>query len=103
MKALLALVLLASAVAADAATPPKKKRAPAAARAATHSVASPVTRSVARSPLATVEQNGAALPPGVVALTFDDGPHRRHTGEVLELLAAHKAPATFFMLGQQVE
>lgn len=37
-----------------------------------------------------------------VALTFDDGPHVRGTAAVLEVLAAHGAPATFFLVGEQV-
>jgi peptidoglycan/xylan/chitin deacetylase (PgdA/CDA1 family) len=35
----------------------------------------------------------------VVALTFDDGPTPEHTGEVLEVLAAHDARATFYLTG----
>ncbi len=37
-----------------------------------------------------------------VALTFDDGPHPRGTPAVLELLRAADAPATFFLVGEQV-
>jgi peptidoglycan/xylan/chitin deacetylase (PgdA/CDA1 family) len=40
--------------------------------------------------------------PGAVALTFDDGPHPRGTPAILEILAAHGATATFFMVGEQV-
>jgi peptidoglycan/xylan/chitin deacetylase (PgdA/CDA1 family) len=40
--------------------------------------------------------------PGAVAVTFDDGPHPRGTPAMLEVLAAHGAKATFFMLGEQV-
>ncbi|MEV7806241.1 polysaccharide deacetylase family protein [Microbispora sp. NPDC088329] len=36
-----------------------------------------------------------------VALTFDDGP-AEYTGHVLDLLAAHHARATFFLLGQMI-
>ena len=39
--------------------------------------------------------------PGV-ALTFDDGPHPEGTPAVLEILAAHGATATFFLVGEQV-
>jgi len=35
----------------------------------------------------------------VVALTFDDGPHPVFTPAVLEILARHRARATFFMIG----
>ncbi|HEY0467959.1 MAG TPA: polysaccharide deacetylase family protein, partial [Polyangiaceae bacterium] len=40
---------------------------------------------------------------GRVALTFDDGPHPVTTRAVLELLRAHDARATFFVLGHKVE
>ena len=36
------------------------------------------------------------------ALTFDDGPHPRGTPAVLELLAAERVRATFFLVGEQV-
>lgn len=38
----------------------------------------------------------------VVALTFDDGPTDRYTGEVLAVLAAREVPATFFLVGQAI-
>lgn len=37
-----------------------------------------------------------------VALTFDDGPHPQGTPAVLEVLRAHGATATFFVVGEQV-
>jgi peptidoglycan/xylan/chitin deacetylase (PgdA/CDA1 family) len=40
---------------------------------------------------------------GGVALTFDDGPHPEGTPAVLETLARRAAPATFFLVGEQVE
>ena len=40
---------------------------------------------------------------GAVALTFDDGPHRRGTPAVLEALAARGATAIFFLCGEQVK
>lgn len=40
--------------------------------------------------------------PRGVALTFDDGPHPEGTPAVLELLAARRMTATFFMVGEQV-
>jgi peptidoglycan-N-acetylglucosamine deacetylase len=36
------------------------------------------------------------------ALTFDDGPHPEGTPAVLEILAAARTPATFFLVGEQV-
>ena len=38
-----------------------------------------------------------------IALTFDDGPDPRWTPEVLDVLARHKVPATFFVVGRQGE
>jgi peptidoglycan/xylan/chitin deacetylase (PgdA/CDA1 family) len=38
-----------------------------------------------------------------VALTFDDGPHPQGTPAVLEHLAARGVPATFFLVGEQVQ
>jgi peptidoglycan/xylan/chitin deacetylase (PgdA/CDA1 family) len=43
------------------------------------------------------------LPGAGVVLTFDDGPHPEGTPAVLEALAATKATAVFFMVGEQVE
>lgn len=37
----------------------------------------------------------------LVALSFDDGPHARYTPQVLEILAAHRAKATFFLIGER--
>jgi peptidoglycan/xylan/chitin deacetylase (PgdA/CDA1 family) len=36
------------------------------------------------------------------ALTFDDGPHAQGTPAVLELLAAERVQATFFLVGEQI-
>jgi hypothetical protein len=38
-----------------------------------------------------------------VALTFDDGPDPRWTPRVLEVLAKHRAVATFFVIGRKAE
>jgi len=40
---------------------------------------------------------------GAVAITFDDGPHPEGTPAVLETLREAGAPATFFLVGEQVE
>lgn len=40
---------------------------------------------------------------GCACLTFDDGPHPVSTPQILDLLAAAKAKATFFVLGKQAE
>jgi len=38
----------------------------------------------------------------MVAITFDDGPHKANTDEILKILQNNNAHATFFMLGQNV-
>ena len=38
----------------------------------------------------------------LVALTFDDSPHATLTPRILDILAAHDAHATFFMIGEHV-
>ncbi|MBR5509526.1 MAG: polysaccharide deacetylase family protein [Lachnospiraceae bacterium] len=38
-----------------------------------------------------------------IALTFDDGPHPIYTQKMLEVLEKEQIPATFFLLGQNVE
>lgn len=38
----------------------------------------------------------------VIALTFDDGPHPLYTPQLLDVLDAHGAKGTFFVLGDQV-
>lgn len=38
----------------------------------------------------------------VVAMSFDDGPHPEFTPAILELLAEHGIPATFFLIGRNV-
>lgn len=39
---------------------------------------------------------------GYVALTFDDGPSRANTADLLAILDARRAPATFFLVGRHV-
>ncbi|KRA64433.1 polysaccharide deacetylase [Caulobacter sp. Root656] len=41
--------------------------------------------------------------PGLVALTFDDGPDARWTPKILDILKAKKAPATFFVIGENMQ
>ncbi|GAA1897399.1 polysaccharide deacetylase family protein [Streptomyces sodiiphilus] len=55
-----------------------------------------------RPPTAVRRAAAKTLPgPGRrIALTFDDGPHPRHTPEVLEILRRYNAPATFFVIGE---
>jgi peptidoglycan/xylan/chitin deacetylase (PgdA/CDA1 family) len=39
---------------------------------------------------------------GAFALTFDDGPHRETTPQLLDVLARHQAKATFFLIGERI-
>ena len=39
----------------------------------------------------------------VVALTFDDGPSRRNTDRILQILEAHQVAATFYLVGKAME
>lgn len=41
--------------------------------------------------------------PGALYLSFDDGPHPEHTPRLLDLLAAHDAQASFFLVGRCIE
>lgn len=41
--------------------------------------------------------------PKIIALTFDDGPHSRHTPAILDVLQKHQVPATFFVLGARAQ
>nr|CAA51773.1 nodC [Rhizobium sp.] len=47
--------------------------------------------------LRTVPRSGTGAPS--VYLTFDDGPNPVFTPEVLDVLAEHRVPATFFVIG----
>ncbi len=38
-----------------------------------------------------------------IALTFDDGPHYKYTGEILDILAEYNIKATFFVIGKLAE
>ncbi|MFC4020044.1 bifunctional polysaccharide deacetylase/glycosyltransferase family 2 protein [Micromonospora sp. GCM10011542] len=42
------------------------------------------------------------MPAKTIALTFDDGPDPQWTPKVLDVLARHHTPATFFVVGSQV-
>ena len=39
----------------------------------------------------------------IIALSFDDGPHKEYTPKVLSLLAQHHATATFFVIGKNIQ
>ncbi len=38
-----------------------------------------------------------------IALTFDDGPHRKYTPQILKVLKRYKVKATFFVVGKMAE
>lgn len=46
---------------------------------------------------------GTLPPPGVVALTFDDGPEPGQTEHIVEVLGRLKVPATFFLIGEKAQ
>ena len=48
-----------------------------------------------------VRQCPGGFPAKLIALTFDDGPDAKVTPRILDALAAHRARATFFVLGCQ--
>jgi len=50
-----------------------------------------------------VQRFGGDNAPKKIALTFDDGPHPIWTPQVLRVLAKYGAPATFFLIGENVE
>ncbi len=39
----------------------------------------------------------------LIAMTFDDGPHRTHTNRILDILEKNNATATFFIVGYNIE
>lgn len=51
------------------------------------------------------EEKGRKIDPKkpMVALTFDDGPHPKYTGLILDSLKKHNGLATFFILGSRAE
>lgn len=59
------------------------------------------------APVGAVDEIGTRRLTGrsgtTVALTFDDGPHPRHTPEVLAILGEHGVVATFCVVGHMVE
>lgn len=64
----------------------------------------PVVRTAAAVvPVSAVVQTEVAGGSRTVALTFDDGPDPRWTPQVLDLLARHKAVATFCLVGDNVD
>jgi peptidoglycan-N-acetylglucosamine deacetylase len=58
--------------------------------------------SYTKYPSAYVIQRTGNQDPKAVALTFDDGPDPQWTPQILEVLKQKKVPATFFVVGQNV-
>ena len=48
------------------------------------------------------ELSGRELPAKVLVLSFDDGPHRLYTPEILAILQRYHAPAVFFEVGRNL-
>lgn len=61
------------------------------------------TTTTSEPPPSAGSVDGAWPGTGQVALTFDDGPDPEFTPAILEVLAEHGIPATFFVLGHSVE
>lgn len=49
-----------------------------------------------------LEMFGRSLPPKTLVLTFDDGPHPRHTDQVLSILKKYHVHSVFFELGRNL-
>ena len=45
---------------------------------------------------------GRDLPPKTIVLTFDDGPHRTHTEDVVAILERYDVPGVFFEVGRNL-
>ena len=54
-------------------------------------------------PVTAGQQNAGDSNVKRIALTFDDGPHPKVTGQILDTLDKYQAKATFFMLGSRVQ
>jgi cellulose synthase/poly-beta-1,6-N-acetylglucosamine synthase-like glycosyltransferase/spore germination protein YaaH/peptidoglycan/xylan/chitin deacetylase (PgdA/CDA1 family) len=51
----------------------------------------------------TVGAVGKPFPPKSLALTFDDGPDKTWTPQIIKILKENNVPATFFIVGQQAQ
>lgn len=56
-----------------------------------------------QQPPKTISSFSPNLPIPVLALTFDDGPHPKHTPRLLDILRQYGVKATFFVVGRNVE
>jgi len=90
---------------ASAQTDPPAVSSPAAVETSTPAAAAPVRTAppVAQTPRGPqITFNSVYVDGPFIALTFDDGPHGSLTPKLLDLLAARKIKATFFVVGQCV-
>lgn len=64
-----------------------------------------VVEKITLEPTALTEQRSAAKVGSdkVIALTFESGPSTEYTSDILDVLAANDAKATFFCVGTQIE
>lgn len=72
------------------------------AQTAVDAVETSKARSTAQSSAEAVDPTGEASPKRI-ALTFDDGPSKRYTAKILDILKAHGVSATFFVVGENVQ
>lgn len=56
-----------------------------------------------RAPNATGAGNSPFHDEKYIALTFDDGPHKAFTAQILDILAEYNVKATFFIVGKNCE
>ncbi len=65
-------------------------------------LAEPTTRGAESKKDASKLVWGFGVPDKTVVLTFDDGPHYRNTGKVLDILKEHKVHGYFFAVGKNI-
>jgi peptidoglycan/xylan/chitin deacetylase (PgdA/CDA1 family) len=68
-----------------------------------HSLSSTVRRAARRIVPSRYVAWSGCLKARQVALTFDDGPHPQYSAEILDVLSDAGVPATFFVVGSEVE
>jgi cellulose synthase/poly-beta-1,6-N-acetylglucosamine synthase-like glycosyltransferase/peptidoglycan/xylan/chitin deacetylase (PgdA/CDA1 family) len=56
-----------------------------------------------RYPTPYVIDHSGSTSEKILCLTFDDGPDRRYTPQILDILKARRVPATFFVIGVNAE
>lgn len=99
-----ALMGAALAVAASAGVSAHPGRAPQATVVAVSALTTVPASTRVTAPAATARTTSSVAPcsAGLVALTFDDGPARGVTADLVDILRTRHVPATFFMVGSRV-